>query len=1626
MWNWVAERAADRPTNAPEGADRAVTPTETRAIVARASAGGGAALPRATALKFSSLGIDLSTVRVHTDSAAADAAEELGANAFTSGDQIFFAAGQYNPGTPAGDRLIAHELAHVAQHAAGEVTGPARITDRSDSLESAADATADALLSGQQHAQRGAIATKGAGDVLARKPKEKADAKADSDDVEYSLPDAVEDFAIAPDGWSALVRTKWLKEDPKQRLFQMLRQMQRLGAFKWAKEADVRRAAELTSTLEGHDVVRYNVTLRTLAQMGLPPLSGAMVAREGDKVIAAIKVPGLKEGAEPQPLGYDDSLMFEHAVEKFTGLKVANHLRLNGLVVRDGIIEVQLDDSQAAEMFGKKAWTDWKAKRDAGTADDKKTEDAADKPTDVSSEISFAEKMRVEGWLRANLGLGDGSSVTYIDRSTLNVIDEIESDPDLKPYLKQLVEKKMTKPGQVAGTFALQELLDAARTERDRKRLGTDKLDQGDAMPLDPDAKVWDIDGRLVQKGEIYAERETTFDLELDWETWLELRSQASRDEFAKRNWHDEVEWAVERLDKPDKPYATKQTHDASSHIKLDHTFTLGTDEKSGRFKVHAFLRSSHFYPKHFTAEVEVKTQRARMDELEERELADMMDANTMSMNYKFDIGTGSKILGPVAGHDEDDHGLAMSGPLPKDFKHLDPAERLKGRKAELELQKSLAEYLSLQVACGKSGYADALAAAEQRIKFLEETEKKLQNDEASGWTGFEIRATYLSRNADVPSGALDLYGYQRVITTTPEKHSGKAANELPPEAPVTKFELKIRDLSNKIESDLEFTGDGENFDDALREAFVKLAKAYPDGKVAVLAEDMVIVNKQAKTNGRSIGYELGTNSAWKRTKSTVYDPVVQVLANAAAMAVMIIFPPSAAVIVPMLAVADIVNNIDDMVTKHDKGKLTFKSASVDLLQIGLDILPAARGAKILNPAMSAVQEAKGMANMRLVLFDAVQLGGQFIVMYERTKDQLVEIQDKQISTMAEKYKKLVDLQQKVIEHKINPSDPSLAQQTADIEADAKAIRDTVTTTWTQAVQQQATFFVGAHLVGGHEEAAAGQAANKDTHFARPTPVEVTQLRKVGENHWVAEPNALRIVHSHYKGENSNVSKIVYDHETGIAHFEINTVGVVTRIEAQLAHIKSFGEIHGASNAVVGHPIDKQAGVELLQKLNSGDASALATVGITDVGNGKLPPRHEFGIGELPDGTVVLVLGEPSAVDWGKLPGMTGRGHTHPAAVHDLPPDEHGVRAIALPDLLKPTADRFLPREVVFPTGADVIVMAHQEIDGHIVVTSFAVKDRTVKQVAPGSSEPTIVFTIEGAHDLHRTKPDGRKVYKARIVGNQGKENNPVIDVEVWVVADHTDRDGGIYMTEPTDLVEAPPPGWEETEGQATSTAARPKKLTAKENKRKAILMAQYRERELATVAELRELVKLREQNQEATRDKGTPEHMLRAWDRSGSKETYLAPWIEIYDRNIGNQRRGGRREKALRKALDNGNGVVESKEITTSLGKRQVDAATPAVYIELKSGDADLTRTSSGGGLPLYDAILRDRLSDKPVVWVVEGRASQPLRNMLAGINPPGEPPAPPGTKVIELFEGPNAFKDVVAKYGLPPMEDS
>jgi hypothetical protein len=69
------------------------------------------------------LGVDLGDVRLHDDDRAHQAAAQLKARAFTIGDDVYFAAGTYDPASAAGIELIAHEVAHVAQHRRG--TAPA-------------------------------------------------------------------------------------------------------------------------------------------------------------------------------------------------------------------------------------------------------------------------------------------------------------------------------------------------------------------------------------------------------------------------------------------------------------------------------------------------------------------------------------------------------------------------------------------------------------------------------------------------------------------------------------------------------------------------------------------------------------------------------------------------------------------------------------------------------------------------------------------------------------------------------------------------------------------------------------------------------------------------------------------------------------------------------------------------------------------------------------------------------------------------------------------------------------------------------------------------------------------------------------------------------------------------------------------------------------------------------------------------------------------------------------------------------------------------------------------------------------------------------------------------------------
>lgn len=94
------------------GAVSAEAPTAVGTVLRQA----GQRLRGADASFFSSaLGSSVEGVRIHDGSAADRAARSVGARAFALGHDVVFARGEYRPHTAGGRRLLAHELAHVAQ-----------------------------------------------------------------------------------------------------------------------------------------------------------------------------------------------------------------------------------------------------------------------------------------------------------------------------------------------------------------------------------------------------------------------------------------------------------------------------------------------------------------------------------------------------------------------------------------------------------------------------------------------------------------------------------------------------------------------------------------------------------------------------------------------------------------------------------------------------------------------------------------------------------------------------------------------------------------------------------------------------------------------------------------------------------------------------------------------------------------------------------------------------------------------------------------------------------------------------------------------------------------------------------------------------------------------------------------------------------------------------------------------------------------------------------------------------------------------------------------------------------------------------------------------------------------------
>jgi len=134
----------------------------------------GSARPLEPEVRFEmggTFGQDFSDVHIHTNTEDNRLSKELGAKAFTTGKEVFFREGAYQPGSEAGKNLLGHEPTHVVQQESSTQVGQRSIGRIGDAWEHEAALVGQAVSGGHEVS----VGTTSAVPALQRKAGDKFD-----------------------------------------------------------------------------------------------------------------------------------------------------------------------------------------------------------------------------------------------------------------------------------------------------------------------------------------------------------------------------------------------------------------------------------------------------------------------------------------------------------------------------------------------------------------------------------------------------------------------------------------------------------------------------------------------------------------------------------------------------------------------------------------------------------------------------------------------------------------------------------------------------------------------------------------------------------------------------------------------------------------------------------------------------------------------------------------------------------------------------------------------------------------------------------------------------------------------------------------------------------------------------------------------------------------------------------------------------------------------------------------------------------------------------------------------------------------------------------------------------------
>lgn len=571
------------------------------------------------------------------------------------------------------------------------------------------------------------------------------------------------------------------------------------------------------------------------------------------------------------------------------------------------------------------------------------------------------------------------------------------------------------------------------------------------------------VPGRLTHHGDIVEDgEEIRFEVLVDWPHDYPSRQIYDVPPMVTPSKFGTVallkcQWQFERIDGPSGGPAAKASIETQSTSLAEamHRFRLAPGEDKAVFRVTCDARyDEYFAPASVTRDVVVLSEAAAMSQLKSKAFAGLGADNTDRGHNKWtgDVQPGFK-PSPAAGSPD-----AIADPMASD------------RAAQRQRLHAVGTYLS-----GNSANAEAVEAIDREVARQERSEELIAGDQEKGCQPFQIRGTYLSRTEGLASGPLDLHGTAHV-----EFHQ----DSYPGDGPATthrirndKVVVQIRDLSRRFEqNDFEFIGKGDSFDQALHDAFDKLALAYPKGMVSIEAEQirgsaLRQVNGKPGPDaelgpgtGKTIGFQRSTETTWKKIKETVWGPVASVGVNLGAIAIMVFVPGSSVVMAPLLIAYNSVPPIDRISTQSDRGTLTVGDFAMSSGEIALNLLPMVARAKPFTAGWFAVETANWGGRVALMGAGAVEMAQQ--------------LQATHVAALAQEYQQFLELQKTSL-----PSDPGLAAAEAHIRQKAAEVDGEISRQFWEQVKQNAIQIAAGTVI--HNTSAKARAAIVQ-HLAKP------------------------------------------------------------------------------------------------------------------------------------------------------------------------------------------------------------------------------------------------------------------------------------------------------------------------------------------------------------------------------------------------------------------------------------------------------------------------------------------------------------------------------------------------------------